>query len=834
MLPLPQSNTPRHFSKLNEILDKHQRKVHNLVAILQDVQAEYRYLPEEVLTYVATALDLPPAMVFGAATFYAQFSLAPKGKYVIKVCNGTACHVRGAEKVNFAVREAVGLRDGEVTAPDLSFTVETVACLGACGLSPVMMVNDELVFGQMTPEEARRVIEKIREEEAEVAAQPPEVKLSVGPPIKSAAAGTAPAVRINDPAELEAHRARARAAIAAQKVRFLVCLETACVASGADKVFEAFRKALQGRGELAEVVVLEEHRDHPGTPGGKGASAGSKAGLVKAGCHGYCQAGPLVKVEPDGVFYTHVKPEDVPEIVEAALSHERPVQRLLWKDPATGRVCPTEKDIPFYAGQKKVALENCGLLDSEEIAEYIAFGGYGAIARALTKMTPDQVIAEITASGLRGRGGAGFPTGKKWLFAKQAQGPKKYVVCNGDEGDPGAFMDRSVMEGDPHRVIEGMMVAGYAVGADEGYIYCRAEYPLAVKRLRRAIDQARAAGLLGRNILGSGFSFDINLKEGAGAFVCGEETALLASIEGRRGMPRPRPPFPANAGLFGKPTLINNVETYANVPSILNRGGAWFATMGTPKSPGTKTFAVAGQVARTGLIEVPMGIKLREVIFGIAGGMRDPKKKFKAVQIGGPSGGCLTEQHLDLPLDYESLSAAGAMVGSGGLVVMDEDTCMVEVARFFMNFVQEESCGKCVPCREGTKRLLAILTKITGGRGTVEDLDLLQELAAGIKEGALCGLGKTAPNAVLTTLRYFRHEYEAHVRDRICPAGVCSGLKRYRVIAEKCKGCAVCARACPAGAITGEVKKPHTINPDLCTKCGTCQEKCKFGAIEVI
>ncbi|HEY3314557.1 MAG TPA: NADH-quinone oxidoreductase subunit NuoF [Bacillota bacterium] len=635
---------------------------------------------------------------------------------------------------------------------------------------------------------------------------------------------------MRDAEDLEARRAAARAAVDAQKVRFLVCMETACMAMGADRVFEALNEAIAGREALAEVVVLDDRDgDHPGKPVKDG-----KAGLIKAGCHGYCQAGPLVKIEPGGTFYTHVKPEDARDIVKAALDGGAPIERLLWKDPATGKVCPTEKEMPFYAGQRKVALENCGLIDSEELAEYIAFEGYRAIAKVLNDMTPEQVVAEITASGLRGRGGGGFPTGKKWLFTQQAKGEKKYVVCNGDEGDPGAFMDRSVMEGDPHRVIEGMMIAGYAVGADEGYIYCRAEYPLAVKRLRRAIDQARQAGLLGRNILGHKFSFDINLKEGAGAFVCGEETALLASIEGRRGMPRPRPPFPAIAGLFGKPTLLNNVETYANVPSILRRGGAWFASVGTAKSPGTKTFAVAGQVARTGLIEVPMGIRLRDVLFGIAGGMRNPGRKFKAVQIGGPSGGCLTEQHLDLPLDYESLSSAGAMVGSGGLVVMDEDTCMVETARYFMTFVQNESCGKCVPCREGTKRMQAILTRITDGRGTPEDLDLLQELAVGVKEGALCGLGKTAPNAVLTTMRYFRGEYEAHVLERRCPAGVCKGLKRYQVIAEKCKGCAVCARNCPAGAITGELKKPYTIDSELCTKCGTCQEKCKFGAIEVV
>jgi NADH-quinone oxidoreductase subunit F len=540
--------------------------------------------------------------------------------------------------------------------------------------------------------------------------------------------------------------------------------------------------------------------------------------------------GPLVRIEPQGILYVQVKPEDVEEIVETTLVRGEVVERLLYHDPSTGEPARTEESIPFYRRQVRVVLANCGRMNPEDIREAIAHGGYGAIARILSGMTPEEVIQTVTASGLRGRGGAGFPTGRKWSFARAAASDKKYVICNGDEGDPGAFMDRSVMEGDPHKVIEGLMIAAYAIGADEGFIYVRAEYPVAVSRLKRAVAQAREHGLLGRNILGSGFSFDITIKEGAGAFVCGEETALISSIEGRRGMPSPRPPYPATSGLFGRPTVINNVETLANLPAIITKGPEWFRSYGTPTSPGTKTFALAGQVANTGLVEVPMGLPLRDLIFDIGGGMRGGGK-FKAVQIGGPSGGCLGEEHLDVGLDYESLAKVGAMVGSGGMVVMDDTACMVEVARFFMRFTQSESCGKCVPCREGTKQMLALLTKMTSGEGAPEDLGLLEELALAVKDGSLCGLGKTAPNPVLTTLKYFRPEYEAHVVRKRCPAGACQALRTYSIDALKCRGCTLCAKVCPIGAISGERGKPHVIDPEKCVKCGTCVEKCRFGAI---
>lgn len=617
--------------------------------------------------------------------------------------------------------------------------------------------------------------------------------------------------------ELRAEEARVQSALTRQRSRILICAGTGCVANGSMKVYDEFVRLLGESGLLTTVDLL---------------LTGEEGGVTvgKSGCHGFCQMGPLVRVEPQGIFYTHVKAEDAAEIVEKTIVAGQVVERLLYHDPASGQSSITEEGVPFYRNQTRVTLGNCGHIVPDDIREYIAKGGYQAIGQAVAQLTPEEVIQVVLDSGLRGRGGGGFPTGRKWQFARASQGGKKYVICNGDEGDPGAFMDRSVLEGDPHRVIEGMMIAGYAIGADEGYAYVRAEYPLAVTRLRKAIDDARSEGLLGRSILGSPFSFDIHVKEGAGAFVCGEETALMASIEGHRGMPNPRPPYPAQKGLWGKPTIINNVETLANLAPIILKGAEWFRSYGTQSGPGTKTFALAGHVQNTGLVEIPMGRTLREIVFEIGGGIRDGHR-FKAVQIGGPSGGCLCEEHLDLPLDYDSLARVGAMVGSGGLVVMDETTCMVEVAKFFMGFAQNESCGKCVPCREGTKQMLALLEKITDGEGTMEDIALLEELAVAVKDGALCGLGKTAPNPVLTTLKYFRHEYEAHVVQKNCPAGACKALVAYRVDPQKCKGCGLCARVCPVGAVSGEKLQPHSIDASKCIKCNTCVDKCKFGAI---
>ena len=553
-----------------------------------------------------------------------------------------------------------------------------------------------------------------------------------------------------------------------------------------------------------------------------------------SGCRGFCAAGPLVSV--NDIFYTHVKPEDVPEIVEKTIVKGEVVDRLLYTDPNSKQHCKTTAEIPFYSKQERILLHDCGRINPEDINEYIAHGGYAQAKRAYTQMTDAQVCQEIMESGLRGRGGGGFPTGKKWDLTRIEPGPKKYVICNADEGDPGAFMDRSVMEGNPNAVIEGMMIAARAIGADEGYIYVRMEYPLAVQRMRTAIAQAEELGLLGENIFGSGLNFKINVMEGAGAFVCGEETALIASVEGKRGMPNVKPPFPSQKGLFDKPTVINNVETLATVAKIMEMGAKEFKKIGTLTSPGTKTFAVTGHIANTGLVEVPMGTTLRQVIDDVAGGTTEDDgtvnhKAFKAAQIGGPSGGCLTKEHLDLPLDFDSLRSAGAMVGSGGLVVMNDKTCMVNVARFFLEFTQRESCGKCVPCREGTEQMLSMLNDIVEGRATLKTLENLEDLAKAVQKASLCALGKTAPNPVLSTLKHFREEYLAHVVEKRCPAGVCKALARFEIVADKCKGCGMCKRACPVQAISGAVGKPHVIDANKCIKCGGCKNTCKFGAV---
>ena len=588
----------------------------------------------------------------------------------------------------------------------------------------------------------------------------------------------------------------------------LVCTGTGCSSSNSPKIIEAFERELKAQGMDQEARV------------------------VKTGCFGLCAMGPVVLIYPEGAFYTHVTPDDVPEIVSEHIVKGRIVQRLLHKEGENAEKVTSLSDTRFYKNQYRIALRNCGVINPESIDEYIGTGGYEALGRALTEQTPQQVIDAILASGLRGRGGAGFPTGRKWQMTHDAVSPDgvKFVCCNADEGDPGAFMDRSVLEGDPHSVLEAMAIAGYAIGANQGYIYIRAEYPIAVKRLQIAIEQAREYGLLGKNIFDSGFDFDIDIRLGAGAFVCGEETALMTSIEGKRGEPRVRPPFPAVKGLFGVPTVLNNVETYANIPQIILKGADWFRSIGTEKSPGTKVFALGGKITNTGLVEVPMGTTLREVVEEIGGGVPGGHT-FKAAQTGGPSGGCIPAKLIDTPIDYDNLIAIGSMMGSGGLIVMDETTCMVDIAKFFLEFTVDESCGKCTPCRVGTKRLLEILNKITSGNGTLEDIDKMEELCYYIKENSLCGLGQTAPNPVLSTLKYYRDEYEAHVVEHRCPAGACKALTNYSIIADKCKGCTLCARNCPVGAISGSVKQPHVIDTTKCIKCGVCMEKCKFGAV---
>jgi len=589
----------------------------------------------------------------------------------------------------------------------------------------------------------------------------------------------------------------------------LVCGGTGCTSSGSEQIIKEMETQLKANGLEKEIKV------------------------VKTGCFGLCALGPIMIVYPEGAFYSRVQVEDVKEIVEEHLLKGRIVKRLLYDETIQEGTDDIKSlnEVQFYQKQMRIALRNCGVINPENIDEYIAFDGYKALGKVLTEMTPEQVINEIKESGLRGRGGGGFPTGMKWQFTAASSGENgKYVACNADEGDPGAFMDRSILEGDPHSVIEAMAIAGYAVGADQGYIYIRAEYPIAVQRLQIAIDQAKEYGLLGENIFDTGFNFNLEIRLGAGAFVCGEETALMNSIEGMRGEPRPRPPFPAVKGLWGKPTLLNNVETYANICQIILNGADWFKGIGTEKSKGTKVFALGGKINNTGLVEVPMGTTLREIIEEVGGGIPNGKK-FKAAQTGGPSGGCIPAHLIDTPIDYDSLMAIGSMMGSGGLIVMDEDNCMVDIAKFFLEFTVDESCGKCTPCRVGTKRLYEILDKITKGQGTLEDIDRLEELSLMIKEGSLCGLGQTAPNPVLSTLKYFRDEYVAHVVDKKCPAGVCKDLLSYSIIADKCKGCSACARKCPVGAITGEIKNPFVIDTDKCIKCGACIETCKFGAI---
>ena len=612
-------------------------------------------------------------------------------------------------------------------------------------------------------------------------------------------------------------RARFKNAYDHQTRKIIVCGGTGCVAGGSLEIYETLKSLMEKKGINVSVTLEEE-------PHGE-----DEVGLKKSGCHGFCEMGPLVRIEPQGWLYTKVKVEDCREILHTTVIDGEYIDRLGYS--SQGTLYRKQEEIPFYRQQNRVVLEHCGRIDADSIEEYIAIGGYASLEKALFEMSGDQIIEEVKKSILRGRGGGGFPTGKKWEQVKRAKGDQKYVVCNGDEGDPGAFMDRSIMEGDPHRMLEGMIIAGVAVGATEGYIYVRAEYPLAVKRLQRAIEEAERYGILGDDILGSGKSFRIHIAKGAGAFVCGEGSALTASIEGKRGFPRVKPPRTTEHGLFDSPTVLNNVETFATVSQIIGKGADWYLSIGTAGSPGTKAFALTGNITNTGLIEVPMGTTLRKIIFDIGGGMRGDGE-FKAVQIGGPSGACLTREHLDLPLDFDNLKKIGAMIGSGGLVVMDSHTCMVEVARFFMHFTQNESCGKCVPCREGTKRMLEILERIVSGNGVEGDIELLEELSDTISNTALCGLGKSAPNPAVSTIKYFRDEYVAHIRERRCPAGQCQKLKRLYIDPLMCKGCSACSRKCPVNAISGKIKEPFHIDLEKCIRCGSCISTCKFGAVK--
>jgi len=746
-----------------------------LLPILQDLNSILGYLSEDALRRIADQAKVPSAQVYHLATFYKAFSLKPRGRHILKVCLGTACHVRGAPKVLDELGRLLEVAAGETTK-DGAFTLETVNCIGACALGPVIVIDGQFYHA------APGSIEGL---------------------LRDFLAGKAEAIPTVGGDETVTVDERTR--IQTAGVSVAVCGGTGCQAYGCEAVADAVAAQLAGVG-LADCVEF-----------------------VKTGCQGFCEQGPIVVVRPAGILYRNVTVADVPEIVRLTVVQGKPVERLLYRT-ADGQTITKESAIPFYAHQRRLIFGDNGRISPECIDDYIRkCDGYAALRKALA-MAPETVIETIDKAGLRGRGGGGFPTGRKWWACRQARGGPKTVICNADEGDPGAYMDRSLLEGNPHRVLEGMIIGAYAIGANQGYVYVREEYPLAVKHIRSAIRQARDKGFLGVDILGSGLDFDVSVNRGAGAFVCGEETALIASLEGAAPEPRTRPPYPAQSGYKGRPTNINNVETWANVPVIISRGADYYANIGTEGSKGTKIFSLVGKVVNTGLVEVPLGMPLRNIIYDIGGGIPGGKE-FKAVQTGGPSGGCLPAELLDLPIDYDELKKVGSMMGSGGLIVMDEDSCMVDVARYFLHFLLDESCGKCIPCREGLRQMCGILDRITVGDGAPADLEALEELAPAIVDGSLCALGRTAPNPVLSTLRYFRDEYEAHIREKRCPAGVCTALIRYDIDAETCTGCTACARKCPVTAIAGERKKLHTIDQDICIKCGICREACRFDAV---
>ncbi|PIR17273.1 MAG: NADH-quinone oxidoreductase subunit NuoF [Deltaproteobacteria bacterium CG11_big_fil_rev_8_21_14_0_20_49_13] len=760
-----------HAKELDRIIEKRGKTPSATIPTLQDIQNKYRYLPLDDLRYVSEKTGISATGLYGVATFYAQFRLSPVGQHIIKVCHGTACHVAGAVGISESLSEHLDAPEGGTTEDNM-FTLESVACLGCCSLAPVIMI-DETTYGGLNRTKAPRAVDTHR---------------------KNCECGGK-----KDYLEGVEWKRGQETEIA----EVVIGLGSCGIASGAGDVHKLFEAAKKEYKLPIKVTI--------------------------AGCMGLCHREPLIELKDrkgTAYLYGNIELFKAKKLLLDHIGANQPHSEWLLnvdnKESSEGK---------YFSKQKRIVLENCGKIDPESIDDYIKAGGYTAIKKAF-EMGPEAIINDVTLSGLRGRGGGGFSTGLKWKFARAAKGDQKYIICNADEGDPGAFMDRSVLESDPHRVLEGMIIAGLAIGATEGYIYCRAEYPLAVRRLYKAIDEAEKKNLLGNNILGKGYFLNIHIKEGAGAFVCGEETALIGSIEGNRGMPRIRPPFPAISGLWGKPTNINNVETFANIPWIINNGGGAFAAMGTEKSKGSKVFALAGKIKRGGLVEVPMGITLREIINDVGGGTSSGKP-VKAVQMGGPSGGCIPESLMNTPVDYDEITKTGAIMGSGGMVVMDEETCMVDVARFFLDFTQKESCGKCTFCRIGTKRMLETLDRICKGEGFESDIQMLEELARQIKTTSLCGLGQTAPNPVLTTLRYFRHEYEAHIRNKKCPAGVCRDLIEFAILVEKCTGCGACVRACPVKAIAGEKRKPHTLDKKLCTHCGACKETCKFEAILV-
>ncbi len=791
------NNKKQELTIVNNILKNYPGKRESLIFILQDIQSELKYIPGHAIDLIAQRLSVPASHVYSVISFYGCFHLTPLGKHRVDICQGTACHVRGSGIIADQVTKELGIKPG-VTTPDGEITVHNVNCVGACAMGPVAVVDGKY-YGELTAKKLSKAIKDHcagKEEEKEIVEEEKEEKI--------------PPVRLNDIEQLNDFRKELLRKTPPDAKYILVCAGTGCIANGSIEIAEKLRE------ELDKIQT----------------DISVKLDIKKTGCHGFCEKGPLVVFHPDGAYYTRVKETDVAEIVEKTVLKNEVIGRLLYKDPATEKIIEDYREIPFYSMQERNVLKNNTRIDPESITDYIAHDGYAGLSKALLNHTPLSVIEEVEKSGLRGCGGGGFPTGRKWRSCINAEGNTRYIVCNADEGDPGAFMDRSIIEGTPYSVIEGMTIGAYAIGAEKGYVYAREEYPLAVERLSKAITTARSYGLLGKNILGTGFNFDIQINRGAGAFVCGESTALMQSIAGYIGEPRAKYVRSVEKGLYDQPTVLNNVETFANIPLIIEKGANWFASSGTVSSKGTKAFSVVGKVRNTGLVEVPMGTTLRSIIYDICGGILNDKK-FKAVQTGGPSGGCLPEYKLDLEVDFDSLTKEGSMMGSGGMIVMDEETCMVDVALYFTKFLLHESCGKCAACRMGLAALKEVLERICNGKGKPSDISLMEELFEVLDDSSLCGLGKTASNPVRSTLEYFRHEYDAHISDKKCPAKICKELITYK-INENCTGCGVCAKACPQNAISGEKKKMHYIDTLMCDSCGICKSTCKFDAISVV
>jgi NADH-quinone oxidoreductase subunit F len=783
---------------IEEVLERYPRDPSNLIMVLQDIQGELNYIPKEAIDLVAQALHVPRSQIYSVASFYKALSLEPRGKHMIDVCLGTACHVRGAKILVNHLSYELGIKPGETTS-DKEITLNTVNCVGACAMGPVAIIDREY-HGEMTPVKLSKKVKQCCSGEG----------VCTGSATDSLVGSKdeKPFRKINSAGDLETIREELRRENPVEQPAVLVCAGTGCMANGSLKVAAALEQELQAAGADVGVELM----------------------VKKTGCHGLCEKGPLVAFHPSGIFYTKVKVKDAAEIVEKTVINNEVLPKFLYREPDSEETFQNRERIPFYANQHHNVLRNIGKIDPEDICDYIVHGGYGASAKALQGMTAGEVLDQVERSGLRGCGGGGFPTGRKWRSCINAPGEERYIICNADEGDPGAFMDCSILEGNPHAVIEGMLIGAYAIGAKEGFIYVRNEYPMAVARFTHALMEARQFGLLGEDILGSGYSFDISISRGGGSFVCGESSALMQSVAGKIGEPRAKYIRSTERGLYDKPTVLNNVETFANIPLIIENGADWFASIGTDRSKGTKAFTLAGKVNNTGLIEVPMGTTLRTIVFDIGGGIRNGRR-FKAVQTGGPSGGCLPEDKLHLPVDFDSLTKEGSMMGSGGMIVMDDATCMVDVARYFTTFLTEESCGKCAACRLGLGQMKEILDRICAGKGRSEDIPWMERLFTMLDDGSLCGLGKSAANPVRSTLKFFREEYEAHIQTKKCPAGVCSELITYYIDEDKCTGCLLCKKACPQEAISGAKKKPHVLNEEKCDRCGICVATCKFDAI---